>query len=89
MHAFHRLFPVLPLEQFYLLGMAGFLTAITDAPLTAVAMIISIVVGSQHFMLPIIISSLVAARIASLFGDSVYHQQALIYIDRSRYAETR
>lgn len=89
MNEVHRIFPVLPIEQFYLLGMAGFLAAITNAPLTAVAMIVSIAVGSQHFMLPVIISSLVAARIASLFGDSVYHQQVLIYIDRDKYYATR
>ncbi len=85
----HRMFPVLPIEQFYLLGMAGFLAAITNAPLTTMAMIISITVGSQHFMLPIIISSVLAAHIASLFGDSVYHQQVLMYIDRDKYYETR
>lgn len=89
MHTIYRFFPVLPLEQFYLLGMAGFLAAITNAPLTAMAMIISIAVGSQHFMLPIIITSLLAAHIANMFGDSVYHQQVLIYIDRSKYYETR
>lgn len=89
MHTLYRFFPVLPLEQFYLLGMAGFLAAITNAPLTAMAMIVSIAVGSQHFVLPIIITSLIAAHIATLFGDSVYHQQVLIYIDRDKYYETR
>lgn len=89
MHTVYQFFPVLPLEQFYLLGMAGFLAAITDAPLTAVAMILSIAVGCQHFILPITITSLIAAHIGKLFGDSVYHQQVMIYIDRSRYYETR
>lgn len=89
MHTIYRFFPILPLEQFYLLGMAGFLAAITNAPLTAMAMILSIAVGSQHFVLPIILTSLLAAHIANMFGDSVYHQQVLIYIDRSKYYETR
>lgn len=89
MDTVHRFFPVLPVEQFYLLGMAGFLAAITTAPLTAIAMLISIVINSQHFILPIIITSLTASHVSSLFGDSVYHQQVLIYIDKLKYGKTR
>lgn len=85
----HSVLPVLPLQQFYLLGMVGFLAAITGAPITAVIMIISIVSDTQHFVLPLIISSLIAAKVATTFGDSVYHQQVLIYIDKERYHETR
>ena len=85
----HRLMPVLPLQQFYLLGMVGFLSAITGAPITAVVMVMSIVADTQHFAIPLIFASLIAAKIAMLFGDSVYHQQVLIYIDKDRYDETR
>lgn len=88
MDAVYRLWPVLPVEQFYLLGMVGFLAAITDAPITAVAMIISTVDNSQHFILPIMVSSLLASYIATRFGDSVYHQQVLNYIDPKKYRET-
>lgn len=89
MDTFHRLYPILPVEQFYLLGMTGFLAAITGAPITAVAMMISIVMDSQHFALPIIITSLLSSHIASQFGDSVYHQQVLIYVNPEKYRETR
>lgn len=89
MDTLHRLWPILPAAQFYLLGMAGFLAAITGAPITAVAMMISIVIDSQHFVLPLIITSLLSSYIASWFGDSVYHQQVLIYIDKEKYKDTR
>ena len=85
----HRLIPFLPLQQFYLLGMVGFLSAITGAPITAVVMVMSIVSGIDHFALPLILCSLIAARIAKIFGDSVYHQQVLIYIDKDKYHATR
>jgi H+/Cl- antiporter ClcA len=89
MDVVHRLIPILPLQQFYLLGMVGFLAAITGAPITAVVMVMSIVSDTQHFALPLILSSLIAAKIATIFGDSVYHQQVLIYIDKDKYHATR
>ncbi len=85
----HRLIPVLPLQQLYLLGMVGFLSAITGAPITAVIMVMSIVSDTEHFVLPLILCSLIAAKIAKIFGDSVYHQQVLIYIDKEKYHGTR
>ncbi len=89
MDTVHRFFPVLPIEQFYLLGMTGFLAAITGAPITAVAMMLSIVIDSQHFVLPIIVTSLLSSYIANKFGNSVYHQQVLIYVDKEKYKKTR
>lgn len=85
----YKILPIIPLDQFYLLGMVAFLAAITSAPITAVAMVISIVDASSHFALPLIFASLIASYIASLFGDSVYHQQVLIYIDKDKYHATR
>lgn len=85
----HKVMPIIPLDQFYLLGMVAFLAAITSAPITAVAMVISIVDASSHFALPLIFASLIGSYIASLFGDSVYHQQVLIYIDKDKYHATR
>lgn len=85
----YKILPIIPLDQFYLLGMAAFLAAITTAPITAVAMVISIVDASGHFVLPLIFTSLIGSYIASLFGDSVYHQQVLIYIDKDKYHATR
>lgn len=85
MGAVHNIMPLLPLTQFYLLGMVGFLAAITGAPITAVAMIMSIVSDTQHFALPLILTSIIASYIASLFGESVYHQQVLIYVDKEKY----
>jgi H+/Cl- antiporter ClcA len=89
MDTVYRIWPFVPVEQFYLLGMTGFLAAITGAPITAVAMMLSIVIDSQHFILPIMITSLLSSYIANRFGDSVYHQQVLIYVDKEKYAKTR
>jgi H+/Cl- antiporter ClcA len=83
----HHIIPSVPLAQFYLLGMAGFLAAITQSPITAVAMVVEMSDSSQ-FSLPILLSCFVASLIAEQFGDSVYHQQVLNYIDPKRYKET-
>lgn len=83
----HHVLPSIPLAQFYLLGMAGFLAAITQSPITAVAMVVEMS-DSSHFSLPILLSCFVASLIAEQFGDSVYHQQVLNYIDPKRYKET-
>jgi H+/Cl- antiporter ClcA len=83
----HHFFNTIPLVQFYLLGMAGFLAAITQSPITAVAMVVEMS-GSSQFSLPILLSCFVASIISEQFGDSVYHQQVLNYIDPSRYKET-
>lgn len=86
---FYKIIPVhIPLVQFYLLGMVGFLAAITQAPVTAIAMVVEIS-NSGEFTLPILVSSIVASYIAEIFGDSVYHLQVLNYIDKSRYHETK
>lgn len=85
----HHILPIAPAQQFYLLGMVAFLAAITGAPITAVAMVMSIVSDTQHFALPLILASLIASKVAAIFGDSVYHQQVLIYIDKEKYNETR
>lgn len=85
----HDLLPVLPLQQYYLLGMVGFLSAITAAPITAVIMVVSIVSDTQHFVIPLILTSTISSVIASYFGDSVYHQQVLMYIDKSKYHLTK
>lgn len=85
---FQKIIPIdMPLVQFYLLGMVGFLAAITQAPVTAIAMVVEIS-NSGQFTLPILVSSIVASYIAEIFGDSVYHLQVLNYIDPARYEET-
>ena len=83
----HHLVPSIPLVQFYLLGMAGFLAAITQSPITAVAMVVELSDSSQ-FSLPILLSCFIASVISEQFGDSVYHQQVLNYIEPQRYKET-
>lgn len=86
---FSRISPFgIPMVQFYLIGMVGFLAAITQSPITAVAMIVEIS-NSSVFTLPILLSAIVASYIAESFGDSVYHQQVLNYIDPSQYEKTR
>ena len=76
-----------PLAQFYLLGMAAFLSAITEAPITSTTMVVEMSNSSQ-FSLPILCAAFLGCLIAEQFGDSVYHQQVLNYIDPSRYKET-
>ncbi|MFN8769309.1 MAG: chloride channel protein [Neisseriaceae bacterium] len=83
MGAMHSFLPSdISIQQLYLLGMVGFLAAITDAPITAVVMIISIVADTQHFAMPLVFTSVIAARVAGFFGESVYRQQVLIYVDK-------
>lgn len=83
--AIHNFVPTdIPVQQLYLLGMVGFLAAITNAPITAVVMIISIIANTQHFAMPLVFTSVVAARVAGFFGESVYRQQILIYVDKEK-----
>lgn len=84
----HQLIPCLSLAQFYLLGMVGFLAAITQAPITSAIMVIEIS-NAQVFSLPIILTAVIASMVSMKFGDSVYHQQVLNYIPLERYHETR
>lgn len=83
----HHFVSGVPLVQFYLLGMAGFLAAITQSPITAVAMVVELSDSSQ-FSLPILLACFIASIISEQFGDSVYHQQVLNYIEPERYKET-
>lgn len=84
----HHFFTDVPLVQIYLLGMAAFLAAITQSPITAVVMVVEMS-NSSEFSLPILLSAFVASIISEQFGDGVYHQQVLNYIDPARYNETR
>ncbi len=84
---FYHFLPSINLAQFYLLGMVGFLAAITQSPITAVAMVVEMS-STSEFCLPILISGFVASIISEKFGDSVYHQQVLNYIPADRYKET-
>lgn len=84
----HHFFASVPLVQLYLLGMAAFLAAITQSPITAVVMVVEMS-NSSEFCLPILLAAFIASLVSSPFGDGVYHQQVLNYIDPSRYNETR
>lgn len=84
----HHFISSVPLVQLYLLGMASFLAAITQSPITAVAMVVEMS-NTSEFCLPILLAAFVASTITERFGDSVYHQQVLNYIDPARYNETR
>lgn len=76
-------------QQLYLIGMVGFLAAITDAPITAVVMIATIINGAEYFVVPMVCTSVVAAVVAGWFGKSVYRQQILIYVDKGKYHATK
>lgn len=83
----HHFFNGIPLAQFYLLGMVGFLSAITQSPITAAVMIVEMS-NSSEFCLPILFASFIASLISEQFGDSVYHQQVLKYIPVRDYRKT-
>lgn len=83
----HHFIDNVPLVQFYLLGMVAFLSAITQSPITAVAMVVEMS-NSSEFCFPILLASFVASLVSEQFGESVYHQQVLNYIEPSRYKET-
>ncbi|MDD3265868.1 MAG: chloride channel protein [Burkholderiales bacterium] len=84
----HHFLPNIPLIQFYLLGMVGFLASITQSPITATAMVVEMS-NTSEFAMPILIAAFIASMIAEHFGDSVYHQQVLKYIPKEKYHLTR
>lgn len=84
----HHFVPSIPLVQFYLLGMVGFLASITQSPITATAMVVEMS-NTSEFAIPILITAFIASMIAEFFGDSVYHQQVLKYIPEEKYYLTR
>ncbi|HMT02877.1 MAG TPA: chloride channel protein [Burkholderiales bacterium] len=67
------------LQQYYLLGMVGFLAALTRAPATSIIMVIQ-VSSSQIFTLPLIVTALIATLTANLFGKNIYQYQIKKYI---------
>jgi H+/Cl- antiporter ClcA len=69
-------FTDIPPEQLYLLGMAGFLAALTQAPVTSVTMILQIAF-TQIFTLPLAVCALTAAAVSWLIDkESIYERQA-------------
>lgn len=84
----HHFIPNIPLVQFYLLGMVGFLASITQSPITATAMVVEMS-NTSEFAIPILIAAFIASMISEFFGDSVYHQQVLKYIPEEKYHLTR
>lgn len=63
-----------PIEQYYLLGMVAFLAAMTQAPVTAITMVLQITY-SQVFLLPLMVAALISTYIASLLDKGIYHHQ--------------
>lgn len=73
---FHAYCSYINQEQFYLLGMVGFLAALTGAPITAVAMVLQ-VAFTQVFTLPLAICAFCAGAVAYSFDkESIYEKQA-------------
>ncbi len=65
---------IAPYEQYYLLGMVAFLAAITQAPITAITMVLQ-VTYSQVFLLPLMVAALIATYIANKYSYNIYHCQ--------------
>ena len=78
---FHHIFAVAEIQQYYLLGMVAFLAALTQAPVTAIVMVMEIT-DSQSFVLPIIVASFVATWVANYFGKSIYEYQIDSYLGK-------
>ena len=77
----HAIIPLdIPLQQYYLLGMVAFLAALTQAPITAVTMVLQITF-SQVFILPLLLTALIATYIANYFDESIYHYQIKKFLD--------
>jgi H+/Cl- antiporter ClcA len=74
----YKYFSVLPLLQFYLLGMVAFISAITQSPITAVAMVVEMS-NSSEFCIALLLSAFLSSFVSELFGGSVYHQQIIKY----------
>ena len=79
---FHHIFAVADIQQYYLLGMVAFLAALTQAPVTAIVMVMEITY-SQSFVLPIIVASFVATWVANYFGKSIYEHQIDSYLGKN------
>lgn len=69
---------ILPLLQFYLLGMVAFISAITQSPITAVAMVVEMS-NSSEFCIALLLSAFLGSFISEQFGSSIYHQQTIKY----------
>lgn len=76
----HSIVGIVPVEQYYLLGMVAFLAAMTQAPITAITMVLQIT-SSQVFVLPIMIAALVSTYIARLCGKGIYYYQMQKFIN--------
>ena len=78
---FHHIFAIADIQQYYLLGMVAFLAALTQAPVTAIVMVMEIT-DTQSFVLPIIVASFIATWISSYCGKSIYEHQIETYLGR-------
>jgi H+/Cl- antiporter ClcA len=77
----YHIFAVANMQQYCLLGMVAFLAALTQAPVTAIVMVLQIT-SSQIFSLPVIIAALTATWIAQLLDKSIYEYQIEEYLHR-------
>lgn len=74
----YKYFTVLPLLQFYLLGMVAFISAITQSPITAVAMVMEMS-NSSEFCIALLLAAFFSSFVSEQFGSSLYHQQTIKY----------
>lgn len=70
----HSFFSIANVQQYGLLGMVAFLSALTHAPLTAFVMVLQIT-SSQVFTLPLLVAGLTATWVSSSLSPSIYVYQ--------------
>ncbi len=75
----HHFFAVANSQQYALLGMVAFLSALTQAPVTSLVMILQ-VTYTQMFTLPLIVACLTATWISSMLDKSIYDYQINNYL---------
>ncbi len=68
----HALFTWVPMAALIALCMAGYLAAVTQAPITSFVIVMEMTNGTA-MVIPLMAVSLVASRISSLFTRPVYH----------------
>lgn len=76
----HHFFAVANSQQYALLGMVAFLSALTQAPVTSLVMVLQ-VTYTQVFTLPLIVACLTATWISSMLDKSIYEYQISNYLN--------
>ena len=73
---FSALFPAAPLPSLIALCMAGYLSAVTRAPLTSFVIVMEMVDG-YALLIPLMAITLISSKVSSLFSPPIYEAMAI------------